>query len=129
MQNGGDHVDARCWADVGWTWRTSLYHGEKTRKQIWEQVYALKKKSAFLKKKVYLLIWKLFIPWFVGQGFWERVDHYKLAIESCVFHKTIELNIIEKGWKSLKSVLELCWNRRRNTDDGKTSLDRLKIFQ
>ena len=45
------------------------------------------------------------VPWRLG--FQKRGDHYKRAMESFVFHKTLAI-IIEVGLKSLRGVLGSC---------------------
>ena len=109
----------------------------------WDQVYTVEKRQK-------INLWSKFMPWRISAfqekenvlidmevvhihvhwrlEFQEHGDHYKRAMESCVFHKTLAI-IIEEGWKSLKGVLGSCWSSCWSIDDRETSLGRLGIRQ
>jgi len=108
-----------------------------------EQVYTVEKRqeinlgskfmpwgiSTFQEKESVLIdmeVVHIHVPWRLG--FQERGDHYKRAMESSVFHKTLAI-IIEEGWKSFRGVIGSCWSRYWSTDGKETCLGRLGICQ
>ena len=117
-------------AELAWDkLEEQIYTVEKMQEINLENKFIPWRISAFQEKESVLIdmeVIHIHVSWILG--FQERGDHYKRAMKSSVFHKTLAI-IIEKEWKSLRNVLGSCWSRCWSTDDRETSLGRLGIFQ